>query len=230
MTEISKTNVWKPEDDKILKEWVDKSACYKWLHDKSYKIYRRQYLVFMIPVIVISTLTGAGNFALERIPEPYRGYSNLIIGSFNIIAAIISTVAQFIKIAELKEGHNISTKNWDKFNRSLKMELYRNPSERSDKKELFELSRKEYDRLIENSPDIPNSVINEFKKKFKDKNDLKKPEICDTIESSTIYANTSPADTVKSIQTAEFINAFKSKHNREPTEEEIDEHFDLLHV
>ena len=25
---------WNEDDDVILKEWVDKSACFKWLHDK----------------------------------------------------------------------------------------------------------------------------------------------------------------------------------------------------
>ena len=33
---------WSKEDDLILKEWADKSACFKWLHEKSYKIYKKQ--------------------------------------------------------------------------------------------------------------------------------------------------------------------------------------------
>ena len=34
---------WNKDDDKILKEWVDKSACFKWLHEKSYKKYKKSY-------------------------------------------------------------------------------------------------------------------------------------------------------------------------------------------
>ncbi len=93
--EIVKNEIdWNEEDDVILKEWVDKSACFKWLHEKSYKIYKKQYLRLMIPVIIISTLTGAANFALERIPsQEYQGYASLVVGAFNIVAAIISTIA-----------------------------------------------------------------------------------------------------------------------------------------
>ena len=32
---------WTEDDDVILKEWVDKSACFKWLHEKSYKKYKK---------------------------------------------------------------------------------------------------------------------------------------------------------------------------------------------
>ena len=84
-------------------------------------------------------------------------------GTFNIVAAIISTVSQFLKTAELKEAHNIAAKSWDKFNRLLKIELQRNPNERTNKREIFSFSVREYDRLVEISPDIPNDIICEFK-------------------------------------------------------------------
>ena len=162
-SDVIKIFKWNKDDDQILKEWADKSACFKWLHEKSYKVYKSQYLRLMIPVIIISTLTGAANFALERIPDQtYQGYASLVVGTFNIIAAIISTIAQFLKTAELKEGHNIAARSWDKFNRSIKLELQKDPSERTDKRDLFTYSMKEYDRLVEISPQIPPIIIKEF--------------------------------------------------------------------
>lgn len=218
---------WSYEDDKILKEWVDKSACYKWLHEKSHRVFNCQYMTFMIPVIIISTLTGTANFALDKIPDPYKQYSYMVVGLFNIFCAIITTISQFLKISESKEGHNIMSKSWDKFNRSLKLELNKNPNERSNKKELFDLSKKEYDRLIESSPSIPNSVISSFKKLFKDKIDLVKPEICDTIEPSVTYISENIMEKYSGIKRKEYVEIFKSKYNRDPTNEEIDEHFEL---
>jgi len=231
---------WNIDDDNILKEWVDKSACFKWLHEKSYKKYTKSYLRFMIPVIIISTLTGAANFALERIPDQlYQSYAQLIVGTFNIIAAIISTISQFLKTAELKEGHNIAAKSWDKFNRLLKIELQRSPDERTNKKEIFSFSVREYDRLVEISPDIPNDIIIEFKELYKDSLDLIKPEIAGYIVSSKVYEKKILQNTIedglsdvitidKEIELKdEFKNKFKNKYNRNPNNDEINEYLEL---
>lgn len=236
---IMRISKWNIDDDKILKEWVDKSACFKWLHEKSYKIYKRQYLRLMIPVIIISTLTGAANFALERIPDvTYQGYASLIVGAFNIIAAIISTVAQFLKTAELKEGHNIAARSWDKFNRTIKLELQKDPNERSDKRDLFTYSMKEYDRLVELSPDIPTVIIKEFRNIYKNTIDLIKPEITGQIISSKIYekSNIQEAEVITIYSTREdeeiimkneFSEKFKQKYGRFPTNDEITDFMEL---
>jgi hypothetical protein len=236
----SKEQKWTEDDDIILKEWVDKSACFKWLHEKSYKKYKKSYLRFMVPVIVISTLTGAANFALERIPDTtYQSYAQLLVGTFNIVAAIVSTIAQFLKTAELKEAHNIAAKSWDKFNRLLKIELQRNPNERTDKRDIFSFSGREYDRLVEISPDIPTDIINEFKELYKDSLDLIKPEIAGYIVSSRVYekkiSHTIIDDGLSDIITIdkemelknEFINKFKEKYNRNPNNDEINEYLEL---
>ena len=240
--EMIKTFKWNIDDDEILKEWTDKSACFKWLHEKSYKIYKKQYLRLMIPVIVISTLTGAANFALERIPDQtYQGYASLIVGAFNIIAAIISTIAQFLKTAELKEGHNIAARSWDKFNRTVKLELQKNPDERTPKRDVFTHAMKEYDRLVELSPDIPSAVIDEFKNIYKNSIDLIKPEITGYIMSSKIYepklkqleesiiikqTNLDKETAMK----AEFIEKFKEKYGRMPTTDEINDYIELNQI
>ena len=228
---------WNEDDDKILKEWVDKSACLKWLHDKAYRKYKRAYLRQMIPVIVISTLTGAANFAIERLPTDYQRYASVIIGAFNIIAAMISTVSQFLKTSELKEGHTIASKSWDKFNRNIKIELQRNPSERTNKKELFTYSLKEFDRLVEISPDIPTSVIREFKLQYKGVFDLIKPDIADKIPPSKIYEiKEKPLENICVVEEKpselevsknEFINKFSTKYKRTPTEQEINDYLEL---
>jgi len=234
-----KDDKWTEDDDIILKEWVDKSACFKWLHQKAYKKYKKSYLRFMIPVIIISTLTGAANFALERIPDTnYQSYAQLLVGTFNIIAAIISTISQFLKTAELKEGHNIAAKSWDKFNRLLKIELQRHPNDRTNKKEIFSYSVREYDRLTEISPDIPSDIIEQFKQLYKDSIDLIKPEITGYIISSKVYEpklnsindDSSIASSMNDEEIKlkdEFINKFKEKYNRKPNEDEINEFIEL---
>ncbi len=236
---------WNSDDDRILKEWVDKSACFKWLHEQSYKKYKKSYLRQMIPVIVISTLTGAANFALDRITNvEQRSYASIGVGAFNILAAMISTVSQFLKTSELKESHNIAAKSWDKFNRTLKLELQRCPDERSNKRELFNISMKEYDRLVEISPDIPNEIIRQFKILYKDSIDLIKPESTGHIISSRIYEPKAKiSETVVFVNDREndmedeethiknrYIETFREKYNRNPSVDEITEYLELRNI
>ena len=58
--------IWEPHHDSIFVDWADKAACYKWLHDKSYLKYSSKRNMFTIPVIIMSTLTGTANFALDH--------------------------------------------------------------------------------------------------------------------------------------------------------------------
>jgi hypothetical protein len=88
---------WTTEHENILIEWADKAMCYRWLHSKSNQLFSRRNAWYTIPVIVISTLTGTANFAQERVPLEYQGYFSMIVGGFNIVAGIITTVQQFLK-------------------------------------------------------------------------------------------------------------------------------------
>jgi hypothetical protein len=52
------------------------------------------------------------------------------------------------------------------------------------------LCRQEMDRLIEQSPTIPESVIASFDKEFDKKPNLKQPDICGGIERTRIFTGT----------------------------------------
>ncbi len=61
---------WTLEQEELLAEWAEKAACYRWLHNKSEKQYRCRNYAFTIPVIILSTLTGTANFAMDSfVPE-----------------------------------------------------------------------------------------------------------------------------------------------------------------
>ena len=52
----------------------------------------------------MSTLTGT-NFAQDRFPESVRPSFSSVVGSVNILAGILTTVQQFLKISEYNEAH-----------------------------------------------------------------------------------------------------------------------------
>lgn len=184
---------WTEGHERILIDWADKAMCYRWLHARSHQRFSKINTYFTIPVIIMSTLTGTANFAQDRVPEYYRGYYSMGVGFVNILAGIITTIQQFLKIAELNEGHRVSAIAWDKFYRKIKVELSKPIPERQNITDFLKICTEEFDRLMETSPIIQKKTIELFQKTFSHRKmtdkqkeafmKLKKPEICDSLES-----------------------------------------------
>jgi hypothetical protein len=153
---------WTPEHEQILIEWADKAMCYRWLHSKSHAMFSHLNTWYTIPVIILSTLTGTANFAQDRVPINFQTYFVMMVGSLNILAGIITTIQQFLKITQLNEAHRVSSISWDKFYRNIKIELTKHPLERIDVKHMLKMSKEEFDRLMETSPSIPENIILNF--------------------------------------------------------------------
>ncbi len=181
---------WKEEEEQILRDWADKAQCYELMHSKSHEIYNYRNTLFVIPVIIISTITGTANFAQDRVPADKQAAFVMTVGAFNILAAIISTIAQYLKISELNESYRVGTLQWGKFYRNIKTELAKHPLDRVPPTNMLSMCKEEFDRLLEIYPDIPQKVIREFNTKFDNTDGISKPEICDIIEPTTIYPMT----------------------------------------
>ena len=234
---------WSVDHESILVEWSDKAMCYRWLHSKSHAMYHTLNTWYTIPVIIISTLTGTANFAQTRVPLMYQNYFAMIVGGFNILAGIITTIQQFLKITQLNEAHRVSSIAWDKFYRNIKIELAKQPEERMNVIQMIKICKEEYDRLMETSPVIPDKIIHSFKESFENfEKDLEegipriiKPEICDSLISTELSRNKWFSEeniikrknltATKEKQNNETINNFKltffNLNNREPFDEEI---------
>ena len=192
----SKHIEWSPENETILVEWCDAAQCYKWLNTRSHINYSYMHAWFTIPAITLSTISGTASFAQASLPVAYQTYAPMVIGSLNIFIGILTTVQQYLKISELNEAHRVSAISWDKFARNIRIELSKAPNERMDAGQFIKLCRQEYDRLMETSPSVKESVITEFEKAFKGKEgsmqrklyeELKKPDICNIIISANQY-------------------------------------------
>lgn len=238
---------WTLEHEKILVEWADKAMCYRWLHSRSNIMYSSLNTWYTIPVIIISTVTGTANFAQERVPLSYQNYFVMVIGAFNILAGIITTIQQFLKITQLNEAHRVASIAWDKFYRNIKIELAKHPDERMNVTQMIKISKEEYDRLMETSPVIPDKIIKKFKMEFKDEGQdidddkpkimpkIIKPEICDSLISTDVYRNKWSSEEnqnkkknqlmSKEKQNLEIITGFQKTfhdlNNRDPLDSEI---------
>ncbi len=168
---------WHPQQAKLLKSWAEIASSYRWMHNQAYMIYKKKNLWFMLPLIVMSTVTGTANFAQATFPESIRPYVPQMIGAINLISAILTTIYQFLKISEFMESHRISSINYGKLARTITVELSLPVKDRnSGGAECVKISRTEIDRLIEQSPAIPKNVLYQYETQFAGKG-LSEPEI-----------------------------------------------------
>ena len=152
--------IWTREQEDLLAEWSEKAACYRWLHNRSEKKYRKGNYLFTIPVIILSTLTGTANFGIDSIvPVEHKQFAQITIGAVNIFAGILSTLHNFLHYAENMESHRASDISWSKFQRNLSVELALDPKRRKPASDFLNICRAEYDRLLEQSPPIPETII-----------------------------------------------------------------------
>lgn len=180
-------NIWNQECELLLAEWSEKASCYRWLHGRSEKSYQRWYYCFSIPVIILSTLTGAANVGMDSfVNQENKAMASAIVGGVNIFAGIVSTLQNFLKVAELMEGHRIAGVSWGKLQRNIAIELALDPSRRVLQGDFLKLSRAEYDRLIEAGPMIDDGIIKQFNKKFKNY-EVSVPSICNGLDKCNIY-------------------------------------------
>ena len=178
---------WTREQEFLLAEWAEKASCYRWLHGRAEKKYRKANYSFTIPVIIMSTLTGTANFAMDSfVPEEHKKTAMAAVGGVNILAGIISTLQNFLRYAELMESHRASGIAWSKLNRDICIELALDPPRRKPARDFLNICRAEYDRLIEQSPMIDDSIISQFHHKFP-KIEINKPEMCNGLDKCEIY-------------------------------------------
>ena len=153
---------WKDDQERMLKKWADKALCFKMMHERANKRFWCLNAWFNIPVIVISTITGTGNFASGSFGNESSQTFIFILGALNIFAGILATIASYTNVAQKLEAHRFSTISWDKYARKLQIELSKSRKDRSKAKDYIKQAAEDYDRLIEMSPILPNDIIRWF--------------------------------------------------------------------
>ena len=221
----SEPTAWGAEHDRILVDWGDKAMCYRWLHNRANDRYTQKNMWFTIPVIIISTLTGTANFAQEHFPDS-RSQVAMIIGSFNLFAAIMTTVQQFLKISEVNEAHRVASLSWDKFYRGVRLTLAKKRSERMPVHHQLKVLNEEFDRMMELSPPISQRVVAQFHVEFSGQpgySSVIKPDICGQLQSIANFCHEEDLQTIDlDIDPAQDMREeFRRVRGRSPSQAEL---------
>ena len=219
--EINMEVMWNEYHESVLRQWGESSACYRYMHHRSFLMYKKLSLRFNLPVIVLSTITGTANFAQSTLPASIQPAAPSIIGGLNLIAGLIATIMQFLKVNELMENHRTSALGHGSLSRNIRLQLALPREERKKEGLKFvEECKATYDSLLEQCPAIPKKILMDFEKEYPIDGAFTKPEIL----------NVRPIPALKLPKTIEPIRAITENTPFErigkmlsPTEEEEEE-------
>jgi hypothetical protein len=154
---------WNNDFENSLKESADKAEFYNWAHLKSYRKYNIINKLFMIPVVIISAISGSINLA--HIFETYS--SSLSLGILNMVISIMVIVYQTLKIPETGQEHRGSARAWGKFYEYIKAEIDKKPLNREEPSRLLRYCVQHSDHIISFSPSISQEYIKIFQETHK---------------------------------------------------------------
>jgi hypothetical protein len=181
---IPEQHHWCPKQENLLIRWAEKAAGYRWLHNHARMFYKKQNDWLSYPCIIISSITGVGGFAVlspnDQNMSTEQKQKIVIFQYFfaflNVVAGILTSISKFNNSSRMMEAHSVMSVQYSKFYRNIDMELSLETKYREDVLDFVNKVRLEYDRLLDEAPDIPSHTIEAFNETFPGKEN--KPDVC----------------------------------------------------
>ena len=178
---------WNSQLEKIISDEGERCLCYSWLHDRSEKRYSRLHTAITLPSIVMATLAGSASIGTNSLFAKTE-IANVIIGIITLSVGLLTTVSNYFSWAKRSESHRIADITYKKIYKFILIELSLPRTERMVAKDMLKTVRDETQRLEETSPQVPDTVIREFKKRFGDSTpEVTKPEITNGLDPIYVY-------------------------------------------
>ena len=112
-------NEWSDEVENLLKSMAENVQIWRLLNIEDHNHFKKNYYMLLIPVIVLSSITGSLNLALGSLNSENDTIINLIIGFFGILISIISTLNNIFSFQKRKDEHYRYGKEWYKIQRLI---------------------------------------------------------------------------------------------------------------
>lgn len=214
--------VYTDNEKKLLESWKERAGGWRWLHYNAMHHYKTINSRYVYSSIVLSTLAGAGGFSTAGPSDSgkttmgkiqfYMGY---IIGATNVIIGLINSFQRFGKAAEKTELHASAAMQYSMLYRLIETEL--NLSDEHKRNDLVVTVRQEMDRLLSQSPSIPQTIIDKFNEAFP--NITNKPDICNGLGGVATLQRSLPSEIITRVMGGSSGSA-SPKYSRNSIEEQ----------
>lgn len=188
---ISPSINWNTRLEQYFQETGEKAHCYTWLHKKSEEKYSTKMIYIDLPCIILGVLNGATSIGSQSLFGDSH-YASVAIGMVALFTSILNTIGSYFAWGRRAEAHKIASVQYSKLYRFLSIELSLPRHERMTPSDLLKYTKEQYDRLAENSPLIPPTIIGEFRKRFSKLENIAFPEETNGLHAIQIYTNHGP--------------------------------------
>jgi hypothetical protein len=177
---------WNERLEEYFASTGEKAHCLSWLHKRAEALYSFRTMFIDLPVIVLSTITGAASIGSKSLfgdaPE-----APIILGIVSLFVSVLNTIGTYFAWARRSEAHRVSYLQYSKMYRFINVEMSLPRNERMKPRELLKYVKDEYERLSEISPMIPAKLIVIFNAKFGNEKEISQPEEVNGLEKITVY-------------------------------------------
>jgi hypothetical protein len=170
---------WGPGLEEVLRKEGEESESLFWLHNRASVVATRNNDIINIPSIILQTVTGFLSATGGLVPP-------LALGAISVFTGILSTLLSYYKFSARAEAHRMSAQLYLKIYKKIEIELSLPQEQRMPPIKLLEEVRDKLARVGEVAPDVPELVIQEYKKQFHD-GDTKKPIIANGLDKIIVY-------------------------------------------
>lgn len=179
---------WSDQLEDHFAETAEKCQGYAWLHKKSEAVFSKKRSNIDLPVIVLSTVAGTLSIGSGSIfGEGNEQTAGMGIGLLSLLVGVLNTVSTYYGYAKRAENHRLCSIEYSKLFRFISIELSLPRTERMLCGDLLKVVQEQYERLQEISPLVPDHILNEFKQRFKDYEDVSKPNETNGLHGVSIY-------------------------------------------
>jgi len=177
---------WNSSLETLLKEQGEKCLCYTWLHTKAEGKYSYWNNYIALPVIVLSTLSGAGSIGSSAMFGDFPQASTLI-GFVSLGVGMLQTIGTYFNWLRRAEGHKIASLTYQKLYNFISVEMSLPRNERMTAKDMLKVVRENMERTNETAPQIPPQIIALFQSRFDKTENIAKPEITNGLDEIYVY-------------------------------------------
>jgi hypothetical protein len=182
----SDTVEWGIGIEEVLRKEGEEAESLFWAHNRASVRASLNNDIINIPSIILQTITGFLSATGGLVPP-------LALGAFSVFTGVLSTLLSYYKFSARAEAHRMSAQLYMKIYKKIEIELSLPPEQRVQANKLLEEVRDKLARVAEIAPDVPETVIAEYKVKFKD-GEAKKPIIMNGLDRIKVYKKDTKPD------------------------------------
>jgi hypothetical protein len=149
--------------ERLMEKWATNAQRRVVLHARAERKYRCLHYSIVILSIVISMIAGTFSIGLtslfSTVTATTSSYIRMAAGGGSLCAAFLDILTNLFKFERMCEEHRLASIQWNRFHRNIGTIMALDKSCRRNVSEFFRSAKAEMDRLVDNSPSLPDEDV-----------------------------------------------------------------------